>query len=203
LQTILSQTAVMVVFVTAGAVRGKSEEGPAEVLDFDRATFTGRNMLRRMALGAGQSGMLAFKSVAGLFVVKGLDVPFNEGEIFSIVIGMAARAFLARFRLEVEGRMQAAMGADSRAYFRMTICTTESWAAEGKLVARSAIAGATERLVRTSQRPGRNLSVSGSGKQAQPNKCDKKMWQSAAKGQSATCRAHAGTHADDPTPKSS
>lgn len=48
-----------------------------------------------MALGALQSGMLSLKNVTGLFMIESLDIPLNQGEIFTVVLGMAAGALLA------------------------------------------------------------------------------------------------------------
>ena len=48
-----------------------------------------------MALVAVYSGVLALKHVSGFFVIEGLDIPLDKGEVFAVVIGVAAGALLA------------------------------------------------------------------------------------------------------------
>jgi hypothetical protein len=39
--------------------------------------------------------MLSLENVPGLFVIKGFDVPFDQGKILTVVLGMATGALLA------------------------------------------------------------------------------------------------------------
>ena len=59
-----------------------------------------------MALVAFEAGVLAFQDVPGFFVVKGLCIPLDQGEIFAIVLGVAPGALLAGAGRDVVGRMQ-------------------------------------------------------------------------------------------------
>jgi len=90
-----SQASLVLILVAGNATRGKAEVSPAQVLGFDRRAFLGRNMRRVMTLVAGKSSVLALEQISSLFVVEALDVPFDEREIFAIVLGVAAGAFLA------------------------------------------------------------------------------------------------------------
>ena len=39
--------------------------------------------------------MLAFEGISCFFVIEALDIPLDQREIFAIVLGVTARAFLA------------------------------------------------------------------------------------------------------------
>lgn len=85
LKTIRSQPSIVLILVAGDAVRRNTQEGPTEILDFDDWPLSRRYMLGGMATGADQSGVLAFKSVASLLVVECFRIPFDEGEVFTIV----------------------------------------------------------------------------------------------------------------------
>ncbi len=51
--------------------------------------------------------MLALKFVAGLRVVEGFNIPFSQGEIFTVVLGMATRALQTCTRFNVVGSVKA------------------------------------------------------------------------------------------------
>ena len=92
---ILAQPPLVLILVASDASGGKAEIGSAGVFDLDRGAFLGRNVRGIMALGALQPCMLALENVPGLFVIKGFDIPLNQWEIFTVVLGMAAGALLA------------------------------------------------------------------------------------------------------------
>jgi len=50
---------------------------------------------RIMALVTRQSGVLTLEGVSRLFVIEALDIPLDQREVFSVVLGVAARALLA------------------------------------------------------------------------------------------------------------
>jgi len=62
-----------------------------------------------MALVAGQSDVLALEQISGFLVVESLDVPLDDGEIFAVMFGMTARAFLTGAWGKVVGGVQASV----------------------------------------------------------------------------------------------
>ena len=100
--------------------------------------------------------MLALKGVPRVLVVERLDVPFDQREIFAIMFGMAAGAFLTGTRRDVVGRMQATSRRKARRDFRVTFeALQRSLSAE--FVTAGTIRRSIQRLVRTGKRSGRNL----------------------------------------------
>lgn len=65
--------------------------------------------------------MLAFEQVSSLSVVKGFDVPLNQGEVFTIVFRVAARALLAGPWWDVVGRMQSSPSLEPGGDFCMAV----------------------------------------------------------------------------------
>jgi len=51
--------------------------------------------------------MLAFEKISSFLVIEGLNVPFDQREVLSIVFGVAAGAFLAGAGRNVVGSVQA------------------------------------------------------------------------------------------------
>lgn len=48
-----------------------------------------------MALVTGQPCMLAFEGVSRFFMIEALEIPLDQGEVFAVVLGVAAPALLA------------------------------------------------------------------------------------------------------------
>lgn len=67
-------------------------------------------MRRIVTFIARESCVLAFEKVSGFAVVKGLGVPLHQWEIFTVVFGVAACAFLARACGYVVVGVQSAVG---------------------------------------------------------------------------------------------
>lgn len=105
LQAILTETAIVVIFVAGCASRREPKISSAEFFNFNGGPFSRGDMLRRVALGASQSGVFALKIVASLLVIEVLNVPLDQWKILAIVIGMAACTLLTGSRLDVVGRM--------------------------------------------------------------------------------------------------
>lgn len=83
--------------------------------------------------------MLAFKREPGLSMIKSFRVPFNQGEIDAVVLGVATGALLTRTRLDVVMRMKPAAGGNASRNFRVAFYALErSFAPE--LVATGAVA---------------------------------------------------------------
>ena len=126
LQAIGAQPSLVLILMAGRTSRRNAEERLTQILDLDFRAFGRRDMLRRMAAIARQPCMLAFERVSGLFVVKSLDIPLDQREIFSIVFRVAARALLARSWIDVIGRMQSLMRSDARGNLAVTIQTLQS-----------------------------------------------------------------------------
>jgi hypothetical protein len=67
---IRAQLAVVCVAVASGTLAIQAKVSPIEVLYLDLRLLHGRNVLRRVAARAGNSGVLALQSVPGLCVVE-------------------------------------------------------------------------------------------------------------------------------------
>lgn len=72
-----SQPAIVLVLVAGCACGRNSKECSVQVFDLDRRSLRWRNMISRVTAIAGQSGVLAFQCVSGLFVIEGLEVPLD------------------------------------------------------------------------------------------------------------------------------
>lgn len=90
------QATSVLIFVAGGAGSREPKIAAAQIFLFDGQPILWRDARRIVTLAALQPCVLPFQDVAGLFVVEGLRVPFHEREIFTIVFGVTARAFLAR-----------------------------------------------------------------------------------------------------------
>ena len=113
-----------------------------------------------VALVAGKSGVFSLKQVSGFLVVEGLDVPLDQGEVFAVVLGVAAGALLARSGREIVGCVQPLMGRKPRCDLGVTLQTLKS-SLPSKLVTARAVCGSVERLVGPGKRSGRNLGEHG------------------------------------------
>ena len=105
--------------------------------------------------------MFTLELVAGLRVIESFEVPLDEGEIFSVVLRVALRAFLARTRLDIEGGVQPSSHRNAPRNFTMTIQTLECGFPGRELVAGGALGQAIDGLVRAGKRPGRDLGCDG------------------------------------------
>ena len=96
LRAVRRPPSVVLVLVTANAVRGNAQETPVEIANLDQRPHCRGDVLRRMTAVARDPCVLAFQRVSGLPVIEGLRIPLDQGEVFSIVFGVAADALLAR-----------------------------------------------------------------------------------------------------------
>lgn len=103
-----AQAAFVLILVTSGTSRRKTEVSAIGIFDFDGGPFLRRDARGIVALVASQSCVLAFEYVPCLFVVERFDVPLHQREIFSVMLGVAAGAFVAGTRRNVVGGVQAA-----------------------------------------------------------------------------------------------
>ena len=157
LQTIGSELSFVLILMAGGATRRNSQECFAEILDFDGGALTLADMLGSVALTARQSCVLAFERISSFSVIESPGIPLNQDEVFTVMLGVASRAFHARTRIDVERGVQSLSRGDARRNFRVAIQTLERRRSSGNFVARSAVRHATERAVRTGERAWRNL----------------------------------------------
>ena len=115
----------VLVFVAGNASGRETQVSPVGILDLDRRAFLGRDVRRIVALIAGQTGMLALKRVPGVPMIERLDVPFNEREVFSIVLGVTARALLAGSGRDVVRRVQTFVSGKAAGNLGMAIQTLQ------------------------------------------------------------------------------
>lgn len=155
--TFRAQAPFVLILVARDAARGETEISAAQVLGFDRRAFLRRDVRGIVALVAGQSSVLAFEKISSLLVVKGLDVPLDDGEVFAVMLGMTARAFLTGAWRKVVARVQPSVCREPSCNFGVAFQTFQG-RLPAKLVATGAVCGSVERLVRAGEGAGRNLS---------------------------------------------
>ena len=105
--------------------------------------------------------MFALEPVAGLGVIESLEVPLDEGEIFSVMLGVALRAFQTRTRLNIEGGVQPSSHRNAPRNFAVTIQTLECGLPGRELVTGGALGQAIDGLVRARKGAGRDLGCNG------------------------------------------
>lgn len=141
-----AEAAFVGILVTAGARGGETEIGTAKVLDFDGRTVGDRNMGRVVAFVAGQADVLAFEHVPGFLMIEGVDVPLDQREVLTIVLGVAASALLAGTDGNVVGGVETSVGGEPSRNLGVTVETLES-RLPAELVTSGAVRGTIERLV--------------------------------------------------------
>jgi len=95
LQAIGTKPVLVRVLMAGYAAWRNAQEGAIQILDLDVRDLFWIDMLCRMAFATGQAGMLAFERITSLLMIESLGVPFNQGKIYAIVLGVADDAFLA------------------------------------------------------------------------------------------------------------
>ncbi len=95
LLTIRSQPSLVSILVTTCARRRKSQIGSSQIFRLDRGPLLRGDMRGIVTLRTLKASVLALEHITSLFMVEGLDVPLDQGEIFAVVLGVAACAFLA------------------------------------------------------------------------------------------------------------
>ena len=142
LQAVLSQPAIMEIFVASHAGLRDAEEGFAQILHLDRGALGSRNFFGEVALVASQARVLALEQVSGFLVVELVWIPLDQGEIHSIVVGVTTHAFLAGSGGDVIGSVQSALGCDASADVAVAADATKLGLATAELVAFRAMNGA-------------------------------------------------------------
>jgi hypothetical protein len=96
-----------------------------------------------VALLAENAGMLALQLVARLQVIELLLrwLPVNQGEVFSVVLQMAADAIPAVRVLHLKPRMVAVLRHQPLSHFLVAVQAFEGWCAGPELMATRALGG--------------------------------------------------------------
>lgn len=134
-----AKPALMGILVARATSLGEAQEGPVQVLVFDLRAIGGRNVLRVVAAIACQTRVLSLKRISSLLVIKGTGIPFDDREIFPVMVRMAAHATLTRTRWKTIGRVESAMRSDAPGNLCVTFKTLERGLSGGKLVAGRAV----------------------------------------------------------------
>jgi len=148
-----AQASAVRVFVTGGTGFGNPDERPVEVLHLDEGAHAGGNVLGSVALFAFQPRVLSFKHVAGLFMVEILRVPFDYGEVETVVIGVALGAFLAGTGPDAIREMQAPVSREPGSDLGMAVETLEGGLASTELVTSGTVRSTVEFFMGTGQWP--------------------------------------------------
>ena len=146
LQAIRAQATFMLILVACGASRRHTKIGSVQVLDFDGPAFLGRNVGRIVAFVAGQASMLAFEEISRVLVIESFDIPLDQREIFSVVLRVAAGAFLAGAGGNVIRSVKPFVSRKPTRYFGVTGQTLQRSLA-AKFMATGAVGGSIQRLM--------------------------------------------------------
>ena len=124
-RAVLAYLATMLVRVAAHTIARQAQVGAVQVFDLNARTPSRRNVLGLVAFLARYPRMFSFEYKARLIVIErfAARIPVNHIKIQSIMIGVAARALLARGIRSDESGMQASFIDHAVADFRMAFET--------------------------------------------------------------------------------
>jgi hypothetical protein len=140
--TIGTETSFVLIFVAGGTRSRYAQVRAVEILFFNRGAILRQNVGWHVALVASQPRVFAFEDVSGFLVIEGLDVPFDERKIHSVVLGMAAGTFLARSWRNVVSGVQSFMCREAISDLGMALQAFQRGLA-AKLVTTGAVGGTT------------------------------------------------------------
>ena len=155
LDAVLAQLPFVKILMARHAIGRQPKKSLCDVLHLDLRTFAGRNMRGRMTFRTSNSRVLPFQLVPRLVVIESAGIEAQDGEIQSIMFGMAARAILRTGLLD-DPPMVAATGVNPRSDFGMAVDALQR-DRSAKLMAGRALRNPVERLMRLRQRPRRDL----------------------------------------------
>lgn len=144
--------------MTADAWLREAQERAVQIFDFDASALGRRNLLRGMALLAGESRVFAFQLESGECMVEIFRVPLDQRKVLTVMVRVASRTSLAGSGLNVVGGVQAFVCGNARGNLGMTLEALE-YALASESVAGCAIRRTVQGLVRSRQWPRRNLRV--------------------------------------------
>ncbi len=162
----LTEASLVKILVTRRAGGGDPNEGSVQILYFDQRALGRGDVLGRVALLAIDADVLSFEYVARLFMIKGFDVPFDDGEIHAIVIGMALDTLLAGAGAQTVGKMQTSVGVETAGDLGVTLQALESGLSPRQLVTIGTMRSAIKTMVSACKRAGRNLCGGKRGQQS-------------------------------------
>lgn len=157
LLAICAQPSLVRVFVAGSAILRNAKKRLAEIFNLDQSSLWTYDVIHGVALVARQSCVFPFQRVPRLLVIKSVRIPFDDGEIFAVMIGVALHAALARTLFQAICGVQTLVSIESRSDFRVAFQAPERGLSRRKLVTRSAIRRTIQRPVRARQRTRRNL----------------------------------------------
>lgn len=156
LGTIHTQPPLMRILVASRAGLRNTQKAARQVLHLDRRALRGSDMLGSMASSASYPGVFAFENITGELVIEGLDVPFNERKILTVVLGVAAGAVVAGARRNVVGSVEPLARGKSGCNFSVAVEALQRGRGT-ELVTSRTVSCAVQRLVRPRKRTGRDL----------------------------------------------
>ena len=162
-----AEPSLVKILVAGPAGLGDADEGAVEILRLNQGAHRRGNVFRGMAFLTLDTFVLSFEQIARLFMIEGLGVPLDDGEIDTVVVGVALRTSLAGAGGETIGEVQALVGGEALCDLGVTFQALEGCFAAGQLVAVDAMGSAFKIFMRTSQRTGRDLSPGGAGQKNQ------------------------------------
>ena len=145
LNAILPQLSFVKILMARHAVGRQPKKGPCDVLHLDLRAFAGNDVRWGMAFRTCNARVLPFQFVTSLVVIKSAGIEAQDGEIHSIMFGVAARAILRTGLLD-DPRMVATTRVDPRSNLSMTLDALES-DCPAKLMAGRALRNPIKRLV--------------------------------------------------------
>lgn len=156
---IAAELAAVGVRMARQAIARQPEECARQQLFANQMPLSIGDVLWRVTAPAIQPGVLSFQGVAGLGMVKpfGRGIPFDEIEIFAIVLGVAGDAGLAGCALGEQSRVQAAAILEAVGDERVAVQAFEGGTAGTELVTSRAHGRPGERLMSTRKRSRRDL----------------------------------------------
>jgi hypothetical protein len=161
LLTILTEAAIVLVFVAGRASLRQPQERSAPVANLDAHPLRGCYPVRGVALLALQGGMFAFKLVASLTMIETGPSwrPLHQWKILAIMLGVAFSAFLAGCGIEPIGGMQTPVCVQARRDFGMALEAFQS-GLSAELMAGSAVSRALKSFMGSGEWTRRNLCLS-------------------------------------------
>ena len=149
-----TQTSLMRILMAGSAGLGNADEAPVEVPHLDERAVSRGNVLRCMTLLTFDPSVFSFQHVARLFMIEGLGVPLEDGEIYAIVVGVALGALLAGAGGETVGKMQTLVSGEATCDLGVAFQAFERSFSARQLVALDTTGSAFQIFMRAGQWPG-------------------------------------------------
>ena len=153
----LAEPSLVKILVTGSAGGRRADEGPVRVLHLDQGALAGGDVLGRVALLAIDADVLSFEHVARLFMIEGFGVPFDNGEIHTIVVGVALDTFLAGAGAKTVGKVKTLVRVEATSDLRVTFKALKRCLSTRELVTIGTMRSAVETLVSAGERARRDL----------------------------------------------